>query len=397
MLEGWRHFGEKDTVPLNYVTQTGVGHVVATMETLPVGEPWPEDQVIAYRDQLNRHGFDWIVCEGLSVHESVKTHETGWEQYVENYKTSLRSVGAAGIKVATFNFMPVTAWTRTDFEYPLDTGVLTSRFNWAALVAFDLFILKRSNAEHDYDKADVEAADGLFSGLDQEQITRLANSIGLGAPGIVDDQDVNQFLSKIDAYGEITAETLQDRLIDFLKEIAPVAEECDVRIGFHPDDPPQPLFGLPRVVSTADDVRRILSKVNSDNIGMTFCIGSYASNASNDTLAMAKEFGPYIHYCHLRNVQIEEDQRSFVETGHLDGRNQIVEIIDVLLDEEQRRLAVGRPDFNIPWRPDHGPLMFFEGDAANVSNIYPGYSLMGRYAGMSEIRGVISALQTKRN
>jgi len=395
MLEGWRHFGEKDTVPLSYVTQTGVKHVVATMETIKVGEPWPEDEVRAYRDHLNDHGFEWIVCEGLSVHESVKTHKGNWQSYVENYKTSLRSLGAAGIKVATFNFMPVTAWTRTDFKYPLPNKVLTSRFQWAAYVAFDLYILNRPGARECYAAEDVKAAEEIFAAMDDTQKMQLANSIGLGAPGIVGDQDVDVFLAKIEAYGDVLHSELQDRLIEFLREVAPVAEECDVRIGFHPDDPPQPLFGLPRVISTAGDLRFILSEVDSDHVGITFCIGSYASNSANDTLKMAQEFAPYIHYCHLRNVVIEEDNKSFVEVGHLAGRNNVVEIVNALQSEEKRRQSEGRTDVEIPWRPDHGPLMFFEQDAANVDDIYPGYSLMGRYAGMSELRGVIAAVQAQ--
>jgi mannonate dehydratase len=397
MLEGWRHFGEKDTVPLKYVTQTGVKHVVATMEEIPVGEPWSAEEVMTYRNHLNRHGFEWIVCEGLTVHESIKTQQGDWQKYVENFKISLRSLGGAGIKVATFNFMPVTAWTRTDFEYPLANDVLASRFQWPAFVAFDLFILNRIGAEENYSKEEIAAADKLFQSMNDAQKLRLANSIGLGAPGIVGDQDVDQFLAKIDAYGDITARELQDRLIGFLKEVAPVAEECNVRIGFHPDDPPQPLFGLPRVVSTAADVRCILSEVNSDFVGLTFCIGSYGSNSANDTLEMAKEFAPHIHYCHLRNVIIEKDGLSFVEIGHLEGRNKIVDIIETLLQEELRRREEGRDDIDIPWRPDHGPLMFFEGEIENITDIYPGYSLMGRFAGMSELRGVISTLQTKMN
>ncbi|MDC0989877.1 mannonate dehydratase [Rhodospirillales bacterium] len=395
MLEGWRHFGEKDTVPLNYVIQTGVKHVVATMENIKIGEPWPADQVKDYRNHLKQHGFDWIVCEGLSVHESVKTHKGNWRTYVENYKTSLRSLGAAGIKVATFNFMPVTAWTRTDFKYPLPNEVLTSRFDWSAYVAFDLFILNRAGAEDYYSPEDVKAAKKLFASMNEAEKIQLANSIGLGAPGIVDDQDVDVFLAKIAAYGDVSHQELQDRLIEFLKEVAPVAEECDVRIGFHPDDPPQPLFGLPRVVSSADDVRRILNEVDSDHVGITFCIGSYASNAANDTLEMVQEFAHQIHYCHLRNVIIEDDGRSFVEVGHLNGRNNIVKIIDTLQKEEKRRQLEGRTDIEIPWRPDHGPLMFFERDAENVEDIYPGYSLIGRYAGMSELRGVIAAIQAQ--
>ena len=234
-----------------------------------------------------------------------------------------------------------------------------------------------------------------FAAMDDTQKMQLANSIGLGAPGIVGDQDVDVFLAKIEAYGDVLHSELQDRLIEFLREVAPVAEECDVRIGFHPDDPPQPLFGLPRVISTAGDLRFILSEVDSDHVGITFCIGSYASNSANDTLKMAQEFAPYIHYCHLRNVVIEEDNKSFVEVGHLAGRNNVVEIVNALQSEEKRRQSEGRTDVEIPWRPDHGPLMFFEQDAANVDDIYPGYSLMGRYAGMSELRGVIAAVQAQ--
>lgn len=392
MLEGWRHFGEKDTVPMKYVKHTAVDHVVATMENIKVGEPWPAADVLAYRNTINSHGFEWLVCEGLSVHESIKTHQGNWKQYVENYKTSLRSLGAAGVKVATFNFMPVTAWTRTDFEFPLPSGVLTSRFDWLSYVAFDLFILNREGANQDYSIDEIARAKDLFQNMSEDKKIALANSVGLGAPGIVDDQEVDVFLKKIAAFEKVEAVVLQDRMIEFLKEVEPVAREAGVRIGFHPDDPPQPLFGLPRVVSKAGDVRRILQAINSEYIGITFCIGSYASNPENDTLEMAKEFAPNIHYCHLRNVEIQEDNKSFVETGHLNGRNDMIGILEVLLEEEKRRIIVGRSDNVIPWRPDHGPLMFKESEIENTFDIYPGYSIAGRYAGLAELRGVIAVL-----
>jgi mannonate dehydratase len=325
------------------------------------------------------------------VHNDIKTRSGDYRTHIENYKTSIRNIGAAGIAVVCYNFMPVVDWTRTNLKYELPNASEALRFEMTDFAAYDVCLLQRKNAADDYDPEVLARARARFDAMSDAERNLLEQNIIAGLPGGQDAYDRDSIRAAIAEFIDLGTEGMRANLFAFLADIMPAAEEACVRMCIHPDDPPFSLFGLPRVVSTASDARALLSAVPSPNNGLTLCAGSYGARGDNDLVAMAKEFGPHIHFVHLRNIRREADG-SFYESEHLDGDNDIVGLVGALLDEESRRVREGRLD-RIPMRPDHGHTL---GDEIGMPGVNPGYSFAGRLKGLAELRGVMHALEQIR-
>ncbi len=388
MEQGWRWFGPRDPVTLDHVRQAGATAVVSSLHHIPGGAPWPEGEVRARRDVIAAAGLRWSVVESIPVHDDIKTRSGDWRSLVEAWKVSLRACAAAGVTTICYNFMPVVDWTRTDLMWRMPSTGYALRFDMAAFAAYDLFLLERPGAAYDY-PADVrDRAETLFAAMDAAARDTLERTIIAGLPGSDFSFDRATLRRRLDQYRGIGPDALRANLIAFLEEVVPVAEAVGARLCIHPDDPPFPLLGLPRILSTAEDARTLLAAVDSPANGLTFCVGSYGARADNDLVAMAREFGPRIHFVHLRNVTREPDG-SFIESDHLDGDADMVGIIAALIAEERRRRAEDRADATIPMRPDHGHLL-----ADDIGKrVNPGYSLIGRLKGLAELRGVMRAAE----
>jgi mannonate dehydratase len=391
MQETWRWFGPDDPVTLRKVVQAGATGVVTSLHHVPTGEVWPEQDVLTRKEQIESHGMNWAVVESLPVHNDIKTRSGDYRRLIDNYKQSLRHIGESGIEVVCYNFMPVVDWTRTSLSYTLPNGAQALRFEMTDFAAYDVFMLQREGAASDYEPALLERARKRFEALSGEERKLLEENIIAGLPGGEGSYQRAEIRAAIEQFIDLGTEGLRSNLYAFLQEIIPVAEEVGVRLCIHPDDPPFTLFGLPRVVSTASDARGILCSVPSSSNGLTLCAGSFGARADNDLVSMVEEFGPAIHFVHLRNIRREPDG-SFFESDHLDGDNDMVGLIAALLEEEHRREEEGRPD-RIPMRPDHGHLM---GDDLDGGEVNPGYSFGGRMKGLAELRGVICALEAVR-
>ena len=391
MEQTWRWFGPEDTVTLAKIAQAGATGVVTSLHHLPTGAAWPLEEVLARKREIEAAGLAWTVVESIPVHNELKTRSGNHARLLENYKTSIRSVGAAGVEVVCYNFMPVVDWTRTNLDYALPDASRALRFEMTDFAAYDVYILERPGAAADYEPAMLAAARQRLDAMDAAQRAELEQNIIAGLPGGEGSYDRAGIREAIAQFIELGTEGLRANLLAFLEEVVPVAEESGVRLCVHPDDPPFSLFGLPRVVSTATDARTLLDAVPSASNGLTLCAGSFGARADNDLVAMVREFGPRVHFVHLRNVK-REDDGSFYESEHLDGDNDMVGVIEALLDEEQRRRDEGRSDM-IPMRPDHGHLI---GDEIGQPGVNPGYSYGGRLKGLAELRGVIHTLETLR-
>lgn len=386
MKHTWRWFGPADPITLAEVRQTGATGVVSALHHIPNGVAWPVAEIRARQAEIEAAGLTWDVVESVPVHEDVKTGGPRAAQTVEAYQESLRNLAACGLDVVCYNFMPVLDWTRTDLAYPMPDGALALRFDAVALAAFDLFDLQRSAAADDW-AGDVAAhAEELWFELDAEGRGRLRATILAGLPGAEEHYDLSGFRAALAAYDGISADTLRGNLAAFLQAVVPVAEQVGVRMAIHPDDPPRPMFGLPRVVSTASDAAGVLAAAPSEFNGLTMCVGSYGSRAENDVVEMTRRFADRIHFAHLRSVLLDPDGASFTEAPHLDGDADMVAVIAALVEEEDRR------GWAIPMRPDHGHVLL--DDRARVTN--PGYSLYGRLRGLAELRGVERAVRALR-
>ena len=390
MLQTWRWYGPSDPVSLEQIKQTGATGIVTALHDTYEGQAWSEESVIQRREEIEAAGLVWAVVESIPVHTSIKlaTPEAG--KYIDAYKETIRILAKAGVKTICYNFMPVVDWTRTDLYYPAPNGGFALRFEMVDFVAYDVLVLKRPNAADDYPADLLTRAKARFSELSAIQITTLEQTIIAGLPGAELFHDRPGILAKLADYAAIDSVGFRDNLIAFLTEIIPVAESVGVKMCLHPDDPPFSLFGLPRVVSNAEDYRAIFAAVPSLSNGITFCTGSLGPLADNHLVAMAGEFADRVHFTHLRNIKRGENG-SFFESDHLAGDLDLVGVIDTLLKEEQRRRQQGRSDWQIPLRPDHGHLLL--DDIEKKTN--PGYSLIGRMKGLAEIRGVMAALESK--
>jgi len=388
MIETWRWFGPGDPVSLDHIKQAGATGIVSALHHLYRGEAWPLPEVLKRREQILSAGFEWSVIESIPIHNSIKLRSGPYLQYIDAWKESLTSVAKAGVKIICYNFMPVVDWTRTDLRWRLPGGGYALRFDAVDFAAYDLFIFQRQGAEAEYPAARIKAARLRLDSMSEARREDLERTIIAGLPGAEASYDRKAIRRLVIEYDGLTTIDLRKNLIAFLKEVVPLAEEQGVRLAIHPDDPPWSLFGLPRVVSTAEDVREILAASDSPANGLTFCVGSFGARADNNLLEMVREFGERIHFAHLRQVTREADE-SFHEAGHLNGSSDMVGVVRALLEEEARRRRVGRADCEIPMRPDHGHLL--TDDIGKTVN--PGYSLVGRLKGLAELRGVVRGLQ----
>ena len=391
MQQTWRWFGPDDPVTLENIVQAGASGVVTSLHHVPTGEVWPEEDIARRKAEIEAHGLQWSVVESVPLHNDLKTGGGDYDRLLANYVETLRRVGAAGIEVVCYNFMPVVDWTRTNLNYRLDNASQALRFEMSDFAAYDVYLLQRENAAQDYDAALLAKAKARFEAMTETERALLEKNIIAGLPGGEGSYTRDSIRSVIAEFIALGNDGMRANLFRFLEAVIPVAESAGVRMCIHPDDPPFSLFGLPRVVSTADDARALMDAVPSMHNGLTLCAGSFGARADNDLVAMVREFGSRVHFVHLRNIK-REDDGSFFESEHLDGDNDMVGLIDALLDEEAQRRQQGRTDA-IPMRPDHGHTL---GDEIGQAGVNPGYSFGGRLKGLAELRGVIHALEHVR-
>ena len=385
MEQTWRWFGESDPIPLAHIAQAGATGIVTALHHVPAGVAWPADEIAGRKALIEASGLSWSVVESIPTPDAIKLGGAQARPAIDAWKDSLAAVGRAGVPVVCYNFMPVVDWTRTDLAFPQRGGGLALRFDIVDFVAYDVFVLRRPHAEESYDAGLVAQARARLDSLPEIAVERLERNIIAGLPGGEAAQTREQIGARIARFAGVSDDAMRENLAAFLRQIVPVAEDVGVRLAIHPDDPPRSLFGLPRVVSTASDARKLLAAVDAPANGLTLCAGSYGSRPDNDVVAMAREFAPRVHFAHLRNVTIEADG-SFYEAEHLDGGVDMIALMEALLGEERAAKLGGRRT-NIPLRPDHGHLL--ADDAHKRTN--PGYSYIGRLKGLAELRGVMRA------
>jgi mannonate dehydratase len=392
MKETWRWFGPKDPVSLAHIAQAGATGIVTSLHHIPTGAIWPMADILERKALIEASGLEWAVIESIPLHNDIKTRTGNYEQLIANYQQSIRNVAAAGVYDICYNFMPVVDWTRTNLSYSLPNKSQALRFEMSDFAAYDVYMLQRSGAEACYPPEVLAKAKTRLDAMSSEEKALLEKNIIAGLPGGEGSYDREGIRAAIDQFIQMGDDGMRANLFAFLRAVVPVAEEVGARLAIHPDDPPFSLFGLPRVVSTADDARALLNAAPSAANGLTLCAGSYGARCDNDLVAMAREFGERIYFVHLRNIKREADG-SFFESDHLDGDNDMVGLIDALLAEEARRDQLGVKLPKIAMRPDHGHLM---GDEIGQSGINPGYSFAGRMKGLAELRGVIHTLSVLR-
>ena len=391
MKQAWRWFGPNDPVTLDHVRQAGATDVISALHHVPPDEAWTREDVETRRDLIETTApgqapLTWIGVESIPVSDAVKRQGAAARREIDTWVASLEAVAAAGLRIVCYNFMPVLDWTRTDLDWPLPTGATALRFDQDRFAAFDLHILKRRGAEAEYDGAARERARKAADAMSEEDADRLARTVAAGLPGATTEAlDLDAFRDRLEAYRDVDADRLRANLIAFLEIVAPAAERLGVRLTLHPDDPPRPLFGLPRIASSAADYDAVFRAVPSPANGMCFCTGSLGVSPDNDLPEIARTFAERIHFAHLRATR--RDGLSFHEADHFDGDVDMVAVLSVLLAEDRRRPEAER----IPFRPDHGHRMLGDLEAGRPTN--PGYTAAGRMKGLAELRGAIRALE----
>lgn len=389
MEHTWRWFGPNDHTTLTDIRQCGATGVVTALHDIPNGDVWPIEIIQSRKAMIEAHGLRWSVVESVPVHEDIKKRTGKYLEYIENYKQTLLNLSECGIDTVCYNFMPVLDWIRTDLAYELPDGSRALRFDQTAFAAFELYILERKGAVADYSDKEKSAAKAFFDNLKEGDKKCLVANIIAGLPGAEESYTLEQFRAKLAEYDHIDKDTLRHHLKLFLDAIVPTVEQGGLKLAIHPDDPPRPILGLPRVVSVKDDVEWLLGSVPSSVNGLTLCTGSYGVRADNDLVNMIEEFGSRIYFTHLRSTKREEVAGSFHEASHLGGDVDMVGVVSALIKEERKR--EGNASFNtIPMRPDHGHQIL--DDLNKKAN--PGYSTLGRMKGLAEVRGLEAGLKS---